>query len=59
MITYRFTWANNPKRAALKGRVCRKIATGRMRSVLVEFIDNGQREIVDRYALRRCEGKKV
>lgn len=44
-------WPNNPKRASLTGRHCRIIASGTKRSLLVEF-ENGQREIVDRYALR-------
>ena len=55
MSHYRFSWGNNEKRATLKGRKCRIIATGRMRSTLVQFVDNGQCEIVSRWALRRCE----
>ncbi len=56
-MTHIFSWRNgpwpdNPKRASLFGRLCRIIASGRMRSALVEF-ENGQREIIDRYALRR------
>jgi hypothetical protein len=53
-----FTWGNNPKRATLKGRVCRRIATGNMRSALIEFTDTGQREIVSYRALRKLEGSK-
>ena len=55
MSHYRFSWGNNPKRATLKGRMCRIIATGKMRSCLVEFLDDGQREIVSRWALRKCK----
>jgi hypothetical protein len=51
MSDYTFTWGNNPKRATLKGRRCRVIARGRMRSCLVEF-ENGQREVVSMRALR-------
>ena len=50
-VTHRFAWGNNPKRATLKGRRCRKIASGKMGSVLVEF-EGGQREIISRRALR-------
>lgn len=48
MIYY---WGNNEKRRTLKGRRCRILARGKMRSVLVEF-ENGQREIVSYRALR-------
>jgi hypothetical protein len=49
---YRYTWGNNAKRAELKGRRCRMLASGRMGSCLVEFVDNGQREVVARRALK-------
>lgn len=52
--TYVYVWKNNEKRAGLYGRRCRVIARGRMNSVLIEFED-GQREVVSRYALRRAE----
>ena len=50
--THRFAWGNNPKRATLKGRLCRILATGKKNSVMVEF-EGGQREIVSRRALRK------
>ena len=49
---YVYTWGNNEKRAALRGRACRVVVRGRMNSVLVEFED-GRREVVSRYVLRR------
>ncbi len=50
---YRYTWRNNTKRATLYGRVCAVLCwLPRWRSAVVEF-DGGQRECVDRYALRR------
>ena len=55
MKIYRYVWGNNEKRITLKGRKCRIIATGKMRSCCVEFLDNGQREIVSLTALRRCK----
>lgn len=54
MTRYRFAGGNNPKRATQKNRLCRKIAGGRMQSVLVEFEDTGQREIMSVRALRKC-----
>lgn len=57
MTKYVFAWGNNPKRATLKGRQCRKLAVGKMRSCLVEFSDNRQREIVSVRALRRIDGE--
>ena len=50
---YRFCWGNNPKRATMQGRVCRVICRGTMNSAMIEFTDNGQREVVSRNALRR------
>lgn len=47
-----YAWGNNQKRAKLKGRPCRVLARGAMRSVLVEFRD-GQREVVSYRALRK------
>ena len=57
MTKYVFVWGNNPKRATLKNRQCRKLAVGKMRSCLVEFSDNRQREIVSVRALRRVGNK--
>ena len=51
---YRYRWGNNMKRAALKGRLCRVIARGTHNSALVEFTDNGQREVISRNALMRA-----
>ncbi len=50
---YIYRWRNNEKRQMLYGRRCRVLARGAMNSALVEFED-GQREIVSRNALRRC-----
>lgn len=51
-MIYRYHWNNNEKRKKMKGRSCRIIKSGKKNSVLIEFIDNGQREIVSRRALR-------
>lgn len=46
-----YKWGNNSKRATLKGRRCRVIAWGSLNSCLVKFLDNGQQEVVSRWAL--------
>lgn len=51
VYTYRFK--NNPKRLTLYRRRCRVLARLTMNSVAIEFLDNGQREVVSRNALRR------
>jgi hypothetical protein len=50
---YRYAWKNNEKRATMHNRLCIVIARGKQNSAMIEFIDNGQREIVSRNALRR------
>lgn len=50
---YLYRWANNPVRAKFKGRRCRVIARGTMNSCLLEFIDNGERIVSSRNAIRR------
>lgn len=51
---YIYTWGNNLKRATLKGRRCIVLARGRKSSVLVVFLDDGQREVISRRAIRRA-----
>jgi hypothetical protein len=48
-----YSWKNNPKRKSLYCNRCRILARGKMNSILIEF-ENGQREIVSRYAVRRA-----
>lgn len=50
---YVYRWGNNARRAAMKGRVCRVLARGAMNSAMIEFVDNGEVEIVSRNALQR------
>jgi hypothetical protein len=49
---YTFAWGNNPRRAALKGRRCRVLARGRRGTVLVEFLDTGERVTCSFRAIR-------
>jgi len=51
MFTHVYAWRNNERRAALYGRRCRVVASGAMRTVLVEFED-GERVTTSRRALR-------
>jgi len=50
---YVYCWGNNPARARMKGRVCRVLARGAKNSVAIEFVDNGERTLTSRNALRR------
>src|SRR4051794_20264007 len=54
-IRYVFSWGNNPRRAALKGRVCVIEAAGGLGTVLVSFCDTGERVTTSRRALRRAK----
>jgi hypothetical protein len=50
---YVYRWGNNSRRAELLGRRCRILARGRMSTVLVEFLDNGERVTTSSRALTR------
>ncbi len=53
---YKYCWGNNLKRKTMKGRICRVIIRARkMNSCMIEFNDNGQRECVSRYAVRKIK----
>ena len=54
---YVYGWGNNSKRANMKARLCVVLARGKMNSCLVEFVDNGQREVISRNALRRLKNE--
>ena len=51
---YSFAWGNNDKRATMKGRQCRVVASGALASCLIEFLDDRQRDVVSRRALRHA-----
>ena len=53
MQTYIYVWGNNEKRLTLRGRECIVLARGKMNSILIEFTDNRQREIVSRNSIRK------
>lgn len=55
MTLYVYRWRNGEKWRTLHGRTCRLLVRGAMNSRLVEFVDNGQREIVSGNALRRVK----
>ena len=54
-VTYLYVWGNNSKRETLCGRECRVLYRGKPNSAKVEFLDNGQIEIISRNALRRAK----
>jgi hypothetical protein len=50
---YEYRWGNNQKRRTMKGRKCRVVSRGKKNSCVIEFVDNGQQEVVSRNALRK------
>lgn len=53
-VTYVYSWGNNSRRAELKGRRCVIVAEGTKRTVLVRFLDNGEKVTTSRRALRKA-----
>lgn len=51
-LEYVYVWGNNERREKLKGRHCKVLVEGNMRSILVEFLDTGEKVLTDRYAVR-------
>jgi hypothetical protein len=49
---YVYAWGNNERRTALKGRRCVIEARGALGTVLVRFLDTGERVTTSRRALR-------
>ena len=49
---YVYAWGNNPRRAGLKRRDCTIEARGALGTVLVRFLDTGERVTTSRRALR-------
>lgn len=54
MTVYTFVWGNNERRLQFKGRRCVLEATGKMGTVLIRFLDTGERMTTSRRALRRA-----
>ena len=53
---YTYEWGNNEKRKTLKGRVCKVMGRAEhMGTILIEFVDTGQQEIVSRRAIRKVK----
>jgi hypothetical protein len=50
---YVYAWGNNERRASLKGRRCVIEASGAQGTVLVRFLDTGERVTTSARALRR------
>ena len=50
---YKYIWGNNEKRKILKGRLCKIISYGKKNSILIEFLDNNQKEIVSRNSIKK------
>lgn len=63
---YLYGWGNNEKRATLKGRRCvivvmpeRGAYRGGMNTVLIEFLDTGERVTTSRRALRDASDEQL
>jgi hypothetical protein len=54
---YRYRWGNNPRRAELKGRECVIEARGKLGTVLLRFIDTGERVTTSVRAVRRLSDR--
>lgn len=52
MKIYKYKWKNNEKRKTLYGRMCIILKVGKKNSILIEFIDNNQKEVVSRNSLQ-------
>ena len=55
---YVYVWGNNSKRETMRGRECIVLARGKKNSIMIEFLDCGQREIVSRFAVRKIKGQR-
>jgi hypothetical protein len=51
MKLYKYNWKNNEKRKTLYGRTCLLLKVGKKNSILIEFTDNNQKEIVSRNSI--------
>jgi hypothetical protein len=49
-----YAWGNNPRRASLVNRRCVVFARGTLGSVLVRFLDTGEKVVTARRSLRRA-----
>ncbi len=54
-MLYQYYWSNSPTRAKMKGRICRVLASGAMNTVMIQFLDNGERTTTSRRAIRRVK----
>lgn len=54
---YTFSWKNNEKRVTMYKRICKVTARGAKNSIRIEFIDNGQKEIVSANSIRKYNGQ--
>lgn len=50
---YKYVWGNNEKRKTLKNRICIVLARGTKNSLMIQFVDTGQKEIVSRNSIRK------
>jgi hypothetical protein len=58
LVEYVYAWGNNARRAELKSRRCVVEARGRMGTVLVRFLDTGERVTTSRRAVKAAPSNK-
>jgi hypothetical protein len=51
-VIYVYRWGDNERRRELKGRECVVEARGTMNTVLVRFLDTGERVTTSRWAIQ-------
>ncbi len=52
---YTYNWKNNEKRITMYKRVCKVTAKGAKNSIRIEFVDNGQKEIVSANSISKIK----
>jgi len=55
---YEYRWGNNKVRAKLKGRKCRIVKRGKRNTVMLEFIDTGERFLTSGNSIKKYEQRQ-
>lgn len=53
MTIYHYAWKNNAVREKLYGRKCIVLCRGKKNSILIQFLDDGEKHVVSRNAVRK------
>ena len=55
MLVYQYAWKNNPVREKLYGRKCVVLGRGKKNSILIQFLDDGEKHVVSRNSVRKAK----